>query len=88
MGKLRAQQVDLMLCKVRRGVLDKMEAQFATHYNDRVAGRCVGAHLVACRPGHRGKDSRVKVNPRPGLCCRLFGMSCPYVHSERVCVCA
>lgn len=39
MRSLRLNEIDLMLCKVRRNVLDKMEAQFAKHYDEKSENR-------------------------------------------------
>lgn len=39
MEQLRAQHIDLMLCKVRQAPLAKMEARFRSCYNDPQASR-------------------------------------------------
>lgn len=42
MRQLRDQGIDLMLCKVRANVLDKMEREFRAYYDDTQANRCGG----------------------------------------------
>ncbi len=41
MSGLAKVEAHLMLCKVRKSVLAKMESQFALSYNNQAEGRCV-----------------------------------------------